>query len=330
MNIDTPLAKQSHPQSALDLEMVTTSATYAPVLCMVEYGVVEPERSWVTGYQGVQLGLVDVFCYEGVGVHHGERGAHHIQADGMDDYLITIPLRARIEFRQGQQSHFAEPGAFALLSTSRPFTGSVSSLTPGETFSALHVRVSGAVLRQRIPHVDECCGRPMQLRAGAGVILQRMCNLAIDQGRGLSPSEGYRFAGMLMDAVTNAAIEAPEVLALPSLSSSWTFVRIARQAKAYIENHLSDPGLDTEAVAAHCRVSKRYLQAVFADSGETVGSTIREMRLQRCHEALRSHALRNQSVTQIAMHWGFADMPNFCRIYKARFDTPPSRDRGLH
>jgi transcriptional regulator GlxA family with amidase domain len=77
-------------------------------------------------------------------------------------------------------------------------------------------------------------------------------------------------------------------------------------------------------------VSKRYLQAVFADSADTVMSTIREMRLQRCREALRSPALRNWSVTQIAMQWGFAEMANFCRAYKTRFDTPPSRDRGLH
>lgn len=327
MSIDTAAVQHGETGTAIDPATLMTSAVYAPVLCMVDYGIAEPEHSWVTGYQGVQLGVVDVFRYEGIGRHHGERGLEHVQADRMDDYLLTLPLRAHINIRQGGQTRSVEPGEFALLSTSQPFYADISSQSPRETFSAVHVRVSGSALRQRMPHAEECCWQAMRLRAGAGVILQQLCNLAVDQGRGLSPAEGRRFAGMLMDAVTNAALEAPELQSLPILSSNWAYVRIARQAKAYIENHLSDPGLDTDTVAAHCRVSKRYLQAVFADSGETVSSTVREMRLQRCREALRSPALRHQSVSQIAMHWGFADMPYFCRAYRARFDQTPSKDR---
>ncbi len=325
-----PRDVQAVPAAAIDPDTIKVSAAYAPVLCMVEYAIAEAEQSWVTGYEGVQLGVVDVFLYEGVGLHRGDRKPHHVQADRRDDYLVTIPRRARIDFCQAEKAYSAEPGSFALLSTSRPFTASVSSLSHHEIFSALHVRVAGSILRQRIPHVEECCGQPMRLRSGAGVMLQLMCELAIVEGRGLSVSEGRRFAGMLVDAVTNAAMEAPEVLALPVLSSSWAHIRIGRQAKAYIENHLSDPGLDTEAVASHCRVSKRYLQSVFADFGETVNSTIREMRLQRCREALRSPALHKQTVGQIATRWGFTDMPHFCRAYKSRFNTSPSRDRELH
>ncbi len=330
MSIDTSGGLGGETGVALDPAALMTSAVYAPVLCMVDYGITEPERSWVTGYRGVQLGVVDVFRYEGIGRHRGERGLRHVQADQMDDYLLTLPLRAHINIYRNGEARSVEPGEFALLSTSQAFIGEISSQAAREPFSALHVRVSGSVLRQRMPHAEECCWKVMRLRSGAGVILQQLCNLAVDEGRGLSPAEGRRFAGMLTDAVTNAVLEAPEVRALPILSSNWAYVRIARQAKAYIENHLPDPGLDTDTVAAHCRVSKRYLQAVFADSGETVGATIRELRLQRCREALRSPALQHQPVSQIAMYWGFADMPYFCRAYKARFDTSPSRDRELH
>ena len=330
MSLDEMVGTQVGTDVSLDPDVLRTSATYAPVLCLVEYGLEDPGRSRVTGYRGVQLGDVDVFRYEGVGLHRGDRKASHIRADHMDDYLVTIPLRARLGFCQGEQARAVEPGEFALLSTARPFAGSVAGLAPHEMFSALHVRISGAVLRQRLPHVEECCGHVVGLRPGAGVILQRMCEMAITDAGSLSRNEGRQFASMLVDAVVNAAAEAPEILERPILSARWTTVRIGRQAKAYIEHHLSDPDLDTDAVAAHCRVSKRYLQSVFADSGETVVSTIHEMRLCRCREALKSPALRRQTVAQIARHWGFTDLPYFCRSYKSRFQCSPGADRELH
>lgn len=329
MSFDTLSKRAQSPASVIDPVALTAAAVYAPVLCMADYKLSKPELSWVSGYQGVQLGDVDVFRYEGVGLHCGDRKPSHIGADRMEDYLLSIPLRACVDFCQAGQAESIEPGQFTLLSTARPFSASVASLNSGELFSALQVRVAGAVLRQRMPHVELCCGVPIRLRSGAGVIMQRMCELAIAEGRGLSPNEGRQLASMLVDAVTSATAEAPEILALPLLDTHGAYLRIARQAKTYIEMHLSDPELDTDAVAAHCRVSKRYLQAVFASSGETVRSTIREMRLERCREALRNPALRGQSVAQIATHWGFADLPHFCRSYKARFNRPPSRDRRL-
>lgn len=312
---------------ALDSSLITASATYAPVLCLVDYAVAEPAQSYVSGFQGVQLGMVDVFRYEGVGLHRGDRRQCHVDADRLDDYLLTLPLRAHIELQREGRTRSVVPGQFALLSTSQPFIGAISGTTRDETFSALHVRISGTALRQRLPHAQACCWQPMSLRPGAGVMLQQIGEMAVREGQGLTRSECGRFASMMVDAVTNAIQEAPEVMGLPILSGRWTHLRIAQQAKAYIEAHLPDPRLDTDTVAAHCRVSKRYVQSVFAEIGETVGGTIRELRLQRCREDLRNPALRQQTVTQVAMHWGFFDMPNFCRAYRARFDQSPSGDR---
>lgn len=326
MSLESP-SESSFGASALDATQLASSATYAPVLCLVDYAEAEPAQSYTSGIRGVQLGMVDVIRYEGVGLHRGDRRQQHIDADRLDDYLLTLPLRAHIDLTRDGRARTLEPGQFALLSTSQPFVGAISGTTRDETFSALHVRISGTALRQRLPHAQACCWQPMRLRPGAGVMLQQICEMAVREGQGLTRSEGSRFASMMIDAVTNAIQEAPEVMGLPILSGRWAHLRIAQQAKAYIEAHLPDPRLDTDTVAAHCRVSKRYMQSVFAELGETVGGTVREQRLQRCREDLRNPALRQQTVTQVAMHWGFFDMPNFCRAYRARFDQSPSGDR---
>jgi AraC-like DNA-binding protein len=306
------------------------STAYAPVLCKVDYRMADQDQCRVTGYRGARLGRIDVCRYEGVGIHRGDRRPDHIESDWLHDYLVTIPVRARIEFAQAGHSGFAEPGAFVLLSTSKPFAASVSSLCERDIFSAMHIRIPGNALRQRMPYVDECCDLPIRLRPGAGVIMQKMCELAVDEGNALSLGQAAQFGATLVDAVVNATAESPEVLAMLAevQASCSTYTRILRQARAYIEANLSDPTLDTERVAAHCHVSKRYLQAVFAESGHTVNSTIREMRLQRCRTALRSHALHRQSVAHLAMHWGFSDLPYFCRVYKARFGQSPGQDRS--
>lgn len=300
---------------------------YGAVLCMTDYDGSKPLQQLVRGYRGVRLGDVDVVRYEGVGHHLGHRKAQHIEVDRIEDYLVSIPLHAQVGFSQNGYDMTIQPGLFVMLSTAKPFTASLASLNQGEVFSGLNVRIAGKVLRERMPHVDQCCGVPIRVRPGAGVILQRMCELALEEGRSLSPNETRQFASMLVDALINAASEAPEVMTLPEMGSRGTYLRIARQAKAFINMNLSDPDLDTDAVAAHCGVSKRYLQAVFSYWGEPVRATIRNLRLDRCRDALRNPALRHQSVAQIAMHWGFNDLPHFCRSYKARFDQSPNKER---
>lgn len=298
------------------------------VLCAVDYDRARSTSADVRGYRKVRLGAIEVQHYAGSGLHCGHRTAQHIAADHGDDYLVSIPLQVHVEFAQSGECGAVEPGDFVLLSTSMPFAASIRGLRGQDGFSGLNIRISGRALRQRLPVADLCCGHTIRTRAGAGVIMQRMCELMLAEGRNLSEAEAEQFGTMLIDAVVTATSESPEILSRSRLAPRRAQIRIWKQAMRYIDEQLTHPGLDTEAVAQHCRVSKRYLQAVFAEMDGTVCGVIREARLQRCRSALRDPALQQQSVAQIALHWGFNDLPNFCRSYKARFDCSPGRDRA--
>ncbi|RQR22043.1 helix-turn-helix domain-containing protein [Burkholderia sp. Bp9143] len=325
MHFDLVASSPGSASNGFDPEVVEAAFAHSPVHCRVDYSV--DRHSRVTGYRGVQLGAVDVSCYEGVGYHRGDRPSSHVLADRRDDFLLTIPLRARIDMQQGEASQALSAGAFCLLATSRPFRASVRSLHDGEVFSALHLRIGGSMLRQHIANVEMVCGQALPLKPGTGSMLRRVCQMAIEEGRWIAPHEVHGLATMLVTAVTNAIGDLPDKLAPPASATMQAHQRIARQAAEYIEAHLSDVDLDTEAVASHCRVSKRYMQTVFAERGQTVRDVIRELRLLRCREALRNKALQGQPVALVAYSWGFTDLPNFCRAYKARFGVQPSRDR---
>ena len=89
---------------------------------------------------------------------------------------------------------------------------------------------------------------------------------------------------------------------------------------------MSDCELDPESIARGCGISTRYLHELFRDTNQTLGSWIRDQRLEACREALRDQANR-QSVAEIAYRWGFGDQAQFSRAFKAQYGVPPKEFR---
>lgn len=88
---------------------------------------------------------------------------------------------------------------------------------------------------------------------------------------------------------------------------------------AHIEQSLPNPGLGIEYLAAHFRVSERYIQKLFANYGETASAYIRRRRLEECRNELLDMNWRWKSITQIAFDWGFSGSSHFARAFKDHF-----------
>ncbi len=99
------------------------------------------------------------------------------------------------------------------------------------------------------------------------------------------------------------------------------------QAKAYIQAHLGDPGLNPEQVARACFVSTRYLHRVFAGEGRTVSEWIRSERLEHCRRDLLDPALAHHSISNIATRWGLPSAPHFSRLFHRAYGMPPREFR---
>ena len=100
--------------------------------------------------------------------------------------------------------------------------------------------------------------------------------------------------------------------------------------RRYIEEHLSDPVLTPETVAAAHHISLRYLHRLFEPSGEGVAALIRRRRLARCRQDLLDPALAARPVAGIGARWGLPDAAHFSRIFKAAHGLPPAAYRSLH
>lgn len=91
---------------------------------------------------------------------------------------------------------------------------------------------------------------------------------------------------------------------------------------AFIDERL-DEDLDPQDIARACAVSVRSLYRLFEARDTTLGTYLRERRLACCAEALSAPAWQHESVTQIALRWGFKDSAHFSRSFKARYGMAP-------
>ncbi|MFP5019315.1 AraC-like ligand-binding domain-containing protein [Pseudonocardia phyllosphaerae] len=102
---------------------------------------------------------------------------------------------------------------------------------------------------------------------------------------------------------------------------------LLHQVRAYIEDHLDDPDLGPERLAAAHHVSVRYLHRLFEAEGETVAGRIRARRLEHCRRDLCDPALRSRPVSAVAARWGLLNPAHFSRAFRATYGVPPTEYR---
>ena len=291
-----------------------------------DYEVSPPSRSF-TYFRGYKLGCVDIFEHRGTGRHLGYRRYHHLQADRINNFLISLPFVGKITLEQKGVRNAVSPGNLVISTTTKPFTEYTEPIFPQKDFLAYHIIVSGSLLRQRLPLVDGHCQHSIGINHSAGEVLKAMVSLAVQHGESMSELERQYFGRMFIDAIVFAIRDFTDSHSQPGGISDSLVVRIKWMAEAYIENNACNPLLTPQVIADHCNISVRYLYKSFEDSEQTLQTTIQDIRLTRCRDELRNPALISKSIFEIANNWGFRNQSSFSRSYRAKFGKSPRSDR---
>jgi AraC-like DNA-binding protein len=138
-----------------------------------------------------------------------------------------------------------------------------------------------------------------------------------------TPSAGAHLCEALVAA-------AHAVIADARPSGTATAMSLFTTLVLWIEDHLAEPELSADRLAATHYLSTRYIRRVFAANGVTVTAVIRQRRLERIRDELVDPRRVRQPVATIAARWGFPDPAVFSRAFRRHFGVSPSRYRTMH
>ena len=278
----------------------------------------------VSTYRSAELGPITI----------GEVAFQHEMRLVCDDvgtgFYIQLPISGRFESRHRGVDMMVNRMSSALY---RPGGGAFFGHWP-VGYRALCVRVD-------MPAVEAALGRLLGDRTSGRVTFDPVMNTADGYGRswadllfsvnrqlaapGGSLLSQPLVAAPLADSMVNGFVLAstrPETLAGPVVTARLATVRAAIDV---IESEPQAP-LTLSLLAQRCGVGPRTLQKAFQQHlGMSPMEYVRDVRLRRAHEELRTADPVAESVAAVARRWGFAHLGRFAAAHEAKFGQKPLR-----
>lgn len=246
-----------------------------------------------------------------------ERRPNHISGAAEEEYLITIPRRSPVEFRQLGREVRCDPGGFILERGDEPYRFSYGA--PNELCV---LKVAKPVLAERLRDPDRFCAAVIDGREGvAGLFTSTLRQL-----QDLPATEPHVAEVLGRQLIELLALALDRQVEPEGGVRSAVRAAHLRRAEQVIRRNLSDPALSPEMVADACGISKRYLHELFSDANSTVSQFIREQRLYAARDALQT--AQGPAMAEIAYKFGFSDQAQFSRLFKAMFGLTPSGYRA--
>lgn len=225
-------------------------------------------------------------------------------------WLLILQMRGISHYRQGDRSHSVSADEIMLIDSGKPFE--VTSPQGCEYLMLLCNGMVGDVARPSDLHLNN--------RAGLGKMLHHLITDAYSQYTLLN-ARAAQAIGHSIGAVVGNLIE--NSVAAPKLVHDFRHFKKHR-IKSFIEERLAEPELTIERIAQAQGCSTRTLHRLFADElGCSLSEYIWHRRLMRCAEDLRNPELASQSITEVALSWGFVSSSHFSRAFKVAFGLTP-------
>jgi AraC-like DNA-binding protein len=102
---------------------------------------------------------------------------------------------------------------------------------------------------------------------------------------------------------------------------------LSMRAMAYLEANIANADLSVALLATHLGVSRTRAYALLSEIGIVFTDWLRERRLERAAQMLRSPASGLLSIGEIARQVGFKDHATFTRAFRTKYATSPTEWR---
>lgn len=257
----------------------------------------------------------DVHVYRiGAAQHTVERTPELIARSDRSYFKLSLLLSGSGLLVQDDREAVLEPGDFSIYDTQRPY----SLLFEGDFRTAV-LMFPHELIDLAPEMVAELTAVRIRGDDGIGGVVAPFLRRIATSLDLLAGPEGTRLAHSAIDLVSTALASALSV----GVAERTPNRALVRHILAYIEEHLADPGLCPDQVAAAHFISKRHLQALLHDEGLSVSGWIRSRRLEHCRRDLLDPVHASRPVAAVGARWGFIDAAHFSRTFKAAYGQSP-------
>jgi AraC-like DNA-binding protein len=311
-----PLLMSTADVSVRDREEAWRAAV-ADVFVPLDFTFPDP-RGFRGEISGEVLGTVAVSRVT-AGPHRAERTQRHVARTEAPYYKVSMPLRGYVLITQDGREAPLIPGDLAIYDTSRPY-----QVTFDDTCRLLVLMFPHRELRLPHDQVSAVTARRVSGRTGiGGLVAPLLANLAtlLDD---IGQAQSARLADNIVDLLGTLYAD---LLSGSGCRPADPMHTLLSRIRCFIEEHLDDPDLGPESVAAACHISVGYLHKLFRAEGTSVSRVIRERRLENCRRDLVAPGSRTKAVSAIGAHWGFLDAAHFSRVFKATYGVSPREYR---
>ncbi|GIM90202.1 AraC family transcriptional regulator [Paractinoplanes toevensis] len=231
--------------------------------------------------------------------HVVERPAEVIRSSPADAIAVYLTVFGEAFFYHDDGVLTLRPGQALICDADRPFMRGFS-----RGLEELAIKVPRATFRE-LTGLDELAA-PLVRDFAQGDVAARTFARLID--RALRPGSDEpvdeRTALHLLAGMTGRTAADPGTVHLAN-------------ARAFIEDHLTDPGLSASRVAAGIGISERHLSRAFAATGTSLPQFVLVRRLERARGLLVGRP--RTTIAEVAARCGFGSAAYFSQAFRAHF-----------
>jgi AraC-like DNA-binding protein len=234
-----------------------------------------------------------------------------------------VVLGGSLIVSQADREETLNPRELALYDSSQPFRLRVAP--NGGTATLVRAHIPRAHLGLAVRSLRPLLARSLPGRTGFGGLLAQLLADVTEGSAAYRPSDLHRLGTIAQDLLT--ATVAHHLDAESAAPDESRQRRLLLGIEGFVQQHLHDPSLSPETVAAAHHISVRYLHRLFRTREATLAAWIRHQRLEHAHRDLTDPALSRVPIHQIAARWGFRDHPTFARAFRSAYGAPPRHFR---